>query len=93
MPWEEVGAHLLQAGCGKVHSNLLIARGSIWILQAYIKVSDHQHLCPTGSLADGRNDVLYGRGVIWGNIAPHEITLLPYCHHTEVDNIWVVEVK
>ena len=40
---------------------------------------------------NGRNDVLYGRVVVGGDITPHKIPPLPSRHQLEYDNVWAME--
>ena len=49
----------------------------LWIGQAYIKVAGHQHLGPLEPPADSRSDVLYGQGVVGGDVTPHRMPVLP----------------
>ena len=65
---------------------------TLWYRQVRIEVSGHQLICLIELLADVRNGSLYGRGVVWGYIAPHDILPLPSQCQLKLDNVWAVEV-
>ena len=74
--WEEVTSHVFQPLCGQGCLNLLFQRSSLLICQLGVKVSGNQQCAPPGPLADGCNDVLYCRDVVWGQVAPHGVLLM-----------------
>ena len=65
---------------------------TLWYRQVRIEVAGHQLLCPIELLADVRNGSLYGRGVVWGYIAPHDILPLPSQYQLKLGNVRAVEV-
>ena len=65
--------------------------GSLRLRQVYVEVASHQQLIPAGPPDDGRDNVLYGRGIIGGDVPPHDIILLLYHHYLEYDDVWDVE--
>ena len=69
--WEEVSAHVLQYLLRHGRCNPLIPLPVLWRVQVSVEIADHQQRGPPGPLADGREDVLYFRGVIWGQVAPY----------------------
>ena len=72
-----MGAHVLQVCSGKGRINIFITSVSLWRRKFSIEVAGQQQLFPVGLLADGRDDRLYVRGIVWDNIAPHGIPALP----------------
>ena len=74
-----MGSHLFQSSYGEVRRDLLCACGSLRLHQVRIEVVGHQQLRPVGPPSDGCDDVLYGQGVVRGNIAPPDIPPLPSC--------------
>ena len=64
---------------------------SLWCHQVDVGASVHQNLGPVGTLADGRDDVIYGRGIVWGQIAPLDIPPMYSLCHMKADNVRTVE--
>ena len=46
-----------------------------------------------GTLDDGRDDSLYGRGVVRGDVSPHDMPPLTSQRHLEAEDVWAVEVE
>ena len=88
-----MGANVFQTGGLQFRRNLLRARGPLWIGQVRIEVTSHMKLAPLGPPDDGRNDVLYGRGVVGGDIIAHSVPPLSSRQHLEDYEIWDVEAK
>ena len=55
----------------------------LWCGQVIVEIFDHQQRGPTGPLDGGSDNILYGQGVIWGQVTPHNIPLL----QLEADNV------
>ena len=62
-----------------------------WNGQVRIEVSCQQQLGPSGLPSNGHNNVLYGGGVVKGNIIPHNMTPLLAHHQLEADGVRDVE--
>ena len=75
MPWEEVAAHVLWDLFHQGHCNPLVSLLALWCGQVGVEISSHQQRGPTSPLADGRDDILYGQVIVWGQESPHDITL------------------
>ena len=75
VPWEEVSDRVIQALLLQDCCNPLILLPALWYSQLGVEISDHHNCGPLGPLADGRNNVLYGRGIVWGKVAPHNVAL------------------
>ena len=67
--------------CDEGRCYLIHACGSPRLYQVFISVVGYQQIIPSGLPDDGCDIVLYGQGVIEGDVAPHEIPPLPSCYH------------
>ena len=70
-PWEEVAVYVLQALLRQGRCNPLVLLLSLWSGQVCFEISNHQQRAPPGPLADYRDDLLYGRVIVWGQVAPN----------------------
>ena len=68
-----MGAHIFKAGRCQCCSNFIRACDPLWSGQVCIEVAVYQNLGPSGPPADGRNDVLYGRGILRDKVTPHNM--------------------
>ena len=71
VPSEEVSTHVLQSLLRHSLCNPLVPLPYLWYGQVGVEIVDHQQRGPPGILADGRDDVLYFLGLVWGQVAPH----------------------
>ena len=46
---------------------------SLWSCQVGVKISGHQQRSPVVPLSDVCNDIIYCRGIVWGQIATYDI--------------------
>ena len=76
-PWEEVKTHVHQPRRRELVCNGLQPRCAFRLHQVAIEISGHQELAPLRLIPDGRNDVLYDRGVDGGD----------HCHHLYMNGI------
>ena len=88
-----MGAHVFQSSCGKGYLNILRVCSYLRLRQFRVEVNGHQNLRPTGTPFDGRNNVLYGRGVVGGDVSPHDMPLMPFYFQMEAENVWAVETE
>ena len=58
--------------------------------QIHVEVTGHQQRGPMGAVSNGRDDALYGRGVVQGQVAPHDEPSPPPQRQLEADNVGVV---
>ena len=93
LPWEEVPAQIFQARHGHGRRNLLIPRPPLWRCKVGVKIADHQYHRPLGPLSDGREGVLYCQGVVWGQVAPHDVPPLDVQRHMEAHNVRAIDLK
>ena len=73
MPWEEVAARVLQALLCKGCYNPLVPLPALLCGQVGVEIADLQQRAPLGLLADVRDKLLYGQGVVWGHVEPRNI--------------------
>ena len=73
VPWEEVAGHVLQylllQGC----CNPLVPLPLLCCSMGGVEIAYHHQRGPPRPLGNDRNDALYGQGVVWGQVAPHNI--------------------
>ena len=87
VPLEKVVSHVLQALLRQCHCNPLVPLLALWCGQVGDEIAKHQKCVPLGPLANGRNDFLYGLGVVWGQVAPHDIPHSVARYQLEADNV------
>ena len=73
--------------------NIFILHLPLWLCQVSVKIDEHQQRIPPGLLADGRDDVLYFRGVVWGQVVPHNVPPLAARHQMKAHGICAVEME
>ena len=67
--------------------------GPLWLGQVRIEVSVHHQFFHLGPSAYGRDNVLYGQGVIGGNITPQDIPPLPSRQQLKADDVRFMEAE
>ena len=90
--WEEVSAHVFQpCRCQGCH-NLLVPCPPLWCYQVSVKITGHQQCVPLRPLTGGRDDVLYCRGVVWGQVSSHDVPLLAAQRQLKAHDVRVMEL-
>ena len=67
---EEVRGHVFQPRLCHIRRDLSILDVTLIFCQINVEISGHNHHAPAGAVSDGRDNTLYGRGVIWVHIEP-----------------------
>ena len=93
VPWEEFSAHVLEPRYGHVCQNILIPLSALWRWQLGVEISSHHQHGPPGPLGDGHNDVIYCRGIVWVQIASHDILPLSAQHKLKSDDVCAIEAE
>ena len=83
--------HVHQPCHHKLVRNILTSQYAFRILNIGIEVVGHQHIVPVRSSPNVRRNVLYGRGVSGGNMAPHDMPPPAPHHPPKADDVWAVE--
>ena len=71
--WDKVASHVLQVLLHQGRCNPLVPLPYLWYRKVGVEMANHQQRNPPGSLSDGCDEVLYGRGVVRGQSSPHDI--------------------
>ena len=79
--------------CDEGRCYLIHACGFLRLYQLCISVVGYQQTIPSGLPDDGCDIVLYGQGVIKGDVAPHEIPPLLSCYHILYESKQIVRTN
>ena len=91
--WEEMGAHVLKPCNGEGHCDIFVPKIPFRISQVRNEVVSQQQHRPLGEMPTSLNDDLYGGGVVWGNVTPQDMQLLPPQHQLEADDVGTMELE
>ena len=88
-----MAAQIFKPHCGHGRRNTLVPCPTLLHCQVGVKFANHQQRSPLGPLDDGRNNVLYCQGIVWGQVAPHNVPPLAARRQLKADNVRAVEVE
>ena len=87
VPWQKVIAHVIQAFPCQGRCNPLVPLLDLWCSQVSVEITDHQQHAPPGPLDNGRDNIFYGQGVVWGQVSSHDKLLLAAQRYLESDHV------